>query len=112
MSQVDLFLFDVAGLTWGADAAQVLRVDREREGSVGAPLGAPLEGRRALVFHDREGAQRRLAIDLARGVQQVPVAALRRLPSLAHGARAVGAWLDGERTVLLVDLVQLCPNVT
>lgn len=110
MSQIDLFLFDVAGLTWGADAMQVLRVDRGREGTVGDPLGAPLSGGRALVFQDGSGGERRLRIDVAHGVTPVPLLALRRLPRLAHGARAVGAWLDGERTVLLVDLVQLCPN--
>ncbi|MBX7113024.1 MAG: Frizzy aggregation protein FrzB [Myxococcaceae bacterium] len=111
-SKVDIFLFELAGTRYGADAGQVVKVGHvEKETSVGAPLGKPLKGGRCLVFHTEAGTAHRLDIDRAIGVREVPVASLRRLPSSAVANKAaVGAWLDGEQTVLLIDLPALVPG--
>lgn len=109
--KVDIFLFELAGSRYGADAGQILRVGKvSDEVSVGVPLGKPLKGDRCLVFQTPAGEARRLDIDRAIGVREVPVTALRRLPVSAKViAAAVGAWLDGEDTILLIDLPTLIP---
>jgi chemotaxis signal transduction protein len=108
---VDLVLFEVAGVRYGVDLAQVRRVDRDDPAeSVGHPLGQPITGRRALVFRPTAEQERRLAIDTVLGVRRVPVAELRRLPkALAAPPLSVGAWVDGPDTVLLVDLHAMNP---
>ncbi len=106
MTQVDLVVFAINGTRYAADLGQVARIDTpEPSESIGEPLGAPAEGRRALVFQVEEGGERRLNIDTVFGVARVPVTSLRRIPPAAHGARfSIGAWLDGDQPVLLVDL--------
>lgn len=106
---VELLVFEVAGARYGADASSVLRIDRMGpEGGVGAPLGAPLKGGRALVFADATGAERRLQVDAIEGVRTVSQLELRRLPQVAIATPiSIGAWLDGARAVLLVDLQRM-----
>ena len=106
---VDILVFEVGNARFGADASQVLRVDSPLEAeSVGAPLGKVKRGKRALVFHDASGEQRRLQIDLVHGIKTVSIELLRRLPEPARAGRAnIGAWLDGDRAVVLVDLVAM-----
>lgn len=103
---VDLVVFRVAGTRYAADLAQVRRVDvPEQAESVGAPLGDPQHGRRALVFESQPGTERRLAVDEVLGVTRAPVTSLRRMPLAARASRfSIGAWLDGDEPVLLVDL--------
>lgn len=106
---VDLVIFRVAGARFAADLAQVRRVDvPEKAESVGAPLGEPHAGRRALVFDAAEGRERRLAVDEVLGVTRAPVTSLRRMPLAARAAPySIGAWLDGDEPVLLVDLLAM-----
>ncbi len=106
---VELVVFTVAGTRFAADLAQVRRVDvPEKAESVGEPLGRPASGRRALVFDQGEGRERRLTVDEVHGVTRAPVASLRRLPVAARAARySIGAWLDGDEPVLLVDLASM-----
>ena len=108
-ANVDILLFEVAGVRFGADASQVVRIDRPiDEVSVGAPLGVPHEGRRALIFAAQSGELRRLDIDRVTGVKTVAIESLRRLPPPARvGDVPIGAWLDGEEAVLLVDLQKM-----
>lgn len=103
---VDLVLFEIDGVRFGADLAQVRRVDRDDPTeSVGTPLGQPRLGHRALVFQRPEGREARLAVDALLGVHRVPLEQLRRLPpTVAAPALSLGAWLDGDRAILLVDL--------
>lgn len=104
--EIELVLFEVAGTRYAADLSQVRRVDVDDPAqSVGAPLGRPTRGHRALVFTSASG-ERRLAVDQVFGVSRVPVAALRRMPTAVHAAPySIGAWLDGDSTILLIDLV-------
>jgi hypothetical protein len=106
---VDILLFEVAGVRFGADASQVVRIDRPiEETSVGAPLGMPHLGSRALVFRTEGGELRRLDIDKVSGVKTVAIESLRRLPPPAQvGPVPIGAWLDGDDAVLLVDLARM-----
>ena len=108
---VDVVLFEIAGVRYGADLAQVRRVDvDEPTESVGFPLGRPHEGRRALVFHPEDSPECRLAIDAVLGVRKIPVSELRRLPpAVAAPPMSLGAWLDGTEAVLLVDLFAMNP---
>lgn len=110
--KVDIFLFELAGSRYGADAEQVVRVGRmEEEASIGHPLGKPIKGDRCLVFRTEDGVVRRLDIDRAIGVKEILVSSLRRLPTSAKvSPAAVGAWLDGDETVLLIDLPALVPK--
>jgi hypothetical protein len=111
MTTVDILVFEVAGVRFGADASQVIRIDRPiEEPSVGAPLGMPHEGRRALVFKALSGELRRLDIDKVAGVKTVSIESLRRLPPPARVGQVpipIGAWLDGDEAVLLVDLQRM-----
>lgn len=108
---VDLVVFDVAGTRYAADLGQVRRVDLEDPSeSVGQPLGAPAKGGRALVFNLGTGLERRLSVDQVLGVSRVPLQLLRRMPTAVNAPKySIGAWLDGEETVLLIDLLATVP---
>ncbi len=103
---IDLVVFEVNGTKYAVDLGQVRRIDiDEPTESIGQPLGAPARGHRALVFSVEQNAERRLAIDQVLGVSRVPITSLRKMPTAVHAAPfSIGAWLDGEETVLLVDL--------
>ncbi|MBE2250924.1 MAG: chemotaxis protein CheW [Myxococcus sp.] len=103
---VEIVLFDIAGTRYGADMTQVRRIGRHDETeSVGAPLGKPTEGRRALIFMTSGHVEVALAIDGVLGVQSIPRDELRRLPPAAGASPfIIGAWLDRDQPVLLVDL--------
>jgi chemotaxis signal transduction protein len=108
---VEIVFFEIAGTRYGADMTQVRRIGRHDEtDSVGTPLGAPLEGRRAIIFAATGQPEVALAIDAVLGVRTVPHGELRRLP-LAAGPSPyiIGAWLDNDRAVLLVDLFATYP---
>jgi hypothetical protein len=108
---IDLVIFVVAGIRYGADLGQVRRIDLdEPTESVGAPLGKPDVGNRALVFEVGQGHERRLAVDEVMAVARVPLTSLRRMPPAVNASKfSIGAWLDGEATVLLVDLHAMVP---
>ncbi|MER2559291.1 MAG: chemotaxis protein CheW [Myxococcaceae bacterium] len=111
VATVEIVLFDIAGTRYGADMTQVRRIGRADEhDSVGTPLGPPASGRRALIFSPAEGHEVCLPIDGVLGVQTVRRDDLRRLP-LAAGPTPfiIGAWLDRDQTVLLVDLFSTNP---
>lgn len=112
MTQVDLLVFQVGAQRFGADLSQVRRIDQDSPAdTVGRPLGTPRSGKRALVFEVSLGNERRLAVDHVEGVSKVPVASLRRLPRAVHAAPyAIGAWLDGDVVILLVDLLAMVPR--
>ncbi len=110
-SEIELLVFELGGAVFGADASQVLRIDRPVEGAGPAqapgPLGVATQGSRALVFKT-EGGYGQLRVDGVRGVRQVAVDSLRRLPQAATAQPyAIGVWLDGDRPVLLIDLVEM-----
>lgn len=109
---VDLVVFDVGGTRYAADLGQVRRVDLDDPGeSVGQPLGTPRKGGRALVFTVGEGYERRLAIDQVLGVSRVPLQSLRRMPRAVNAPPySIGAWLDGDQAVLLIDLLATVPK--
>ena len=47
----------------------------------------------------------RLSVDQVFGVRRVPVGDLRRMPRVVAAPRlAAGAWIDAEKTVVVVDL--------
>jgi chemotaxis signal transduction protein len=104
-TDVDLLLFEVGTSIFGADASQVLRVDNAAPNAVILhDLGTLKSGSRVLVFRGGEGEEQ-LRIDSVRGVKTVSVSELRRLPpAAALKPYALGIWLDGEQTVLLIDL--------
>ena len=103
---VDLVLFEIAGVRYAADLTQVSRVDRPGgPPSVGAPLGAPHLARRALVFSSPEGHETRLDVDAVLGVRSVGSDELRRLPPMVRApALALGALIEAEEAILLIDL--------
>jgi chemotaxis signal transduction protein len=103
---IDLVVFELDGIRYGADLSQVVRLDFfDSANSVGAPLGRPRSGLKALVINAEDGRDWCLAIDVLHGVRSVPTEHLRRLPAVARGsAFSIGAWLDGDQAVLLVDL--------
>jgi chemotaxis signal transduction protein len=108
---VEIVLFDIGGTRYGADMTQVSRIAKPDDGdSVGVPLGTPFEGRRAIVFTSTGTHEVALIIDGVLGVRTVPRGELRRLP-LAAGPSPyiIGAWLDRDQTVLLVDLFATNP---
>lgn len=108
---VQVLLFEVGGCRYGADAAQVVRVDRPRpEIRSIVALGVAKDDCRALVFEGPPGVLNQLAVDVVRGVRSVPLAQLRRLPNgISPQAFAIGVWLDGNIPVLLVDLAEIAP---
>lgn len=110
MSQtVELVLFEIAGVRYASDLTQVRRIGVvEPEQSVGHPLGKPTLGRRALVFSttvENREVESQLCVDAVLGVHAVSVDDVRRLPlAAAVSPFTVGAWVEGSKTVLLVDL--------
>jgi chemotaxis signal transduction protein len=110
-AQVDLLFFEVGASLYGADASQVLRIDRALPDDFSLPdLGALRQGNRALVFQLPEG-EGHLRVDAVRGVRPVALNALRRMPAPAAAPPyAVGLCLDqsqGEAPpVLLIDLAE------
>ena len=103
---IELVVFELGGVRYGADLSQVVRLDfYDPASSVGAPLGPPRQGKKALMIDAGDGRDWCLAIDTLHGVRSVPVEQLRRLPAVAQGGViSIGAWLDGDQAVLLVDL--------
>jgi hypothetical protein len=66
MSSIDLVLFEVGGVRYGAELRQVRRVDSPQPDlDVGAPLGPCLSGRRALVF-EVDAGERSVRVDEVR----------------------------------------------
>lgn len=109
--KIELVVFEIDGARYGADLTQVDHLEHSRpEDVAAAPLGKLKSGERALVIRSADGLSRRLAVDALLGVESVNVNTLRRLPAVAaSGALPIGAWLDGESTVLLVDLQRIAP---
>jgi chemotaxis signal transduction protein len=109
LQMIDLVIFEVAGIRYGADLTQVRRIDiHEPTESVGQPLGPPDTGHRSLVFEIDRGRERRLTVDQVMGVSRVPLTSLRRMPPAVKAAPfSIGAWLDGDATVLLIDLLSM-----
>jgi chemotaxis signal transduction protein len=110
-AQVDLVLFTIGQVRYGADLTQVRRIDiHEPNESVGTPLG-PCAGHRALVFSAVEGFEHRLRVDQVHGVRRVSADSLRRMPRVvAAPPLSLGAWLDGDQPVVLIDLHALAPT--
>jgi chemotaxis signal transduction protein len=106
-NEVDVLFFEVGDTVYGTDASQVLRIDRSHpEDLAVAELGELKRGNRALVFDTPEG-EGHLKVDAIRGVRPVPIIDLRRLPpAVAAASYAVGVFLDEERPVMLIDLVE------
>lgn len=104
-ADVELLIFRVGRETYGADASQVVRIDRPGQAAFSlGELGALEKGGRALVFKTAAG-EGQLRVDEVHGVHPVPVDCLRRIPpAAAPSPCAIGIWLDGERPVLLIDL--------
>lgn len=109
--EVQIVLFEIGGTRYGADMTQVRRIGRAADHeSVGVPLGRPLAGLRALVFVPPGGTEVCLPIDSVLGVQAVRRDDLRRLPLAVGGSPfVIGAWLDRDQAVLLVDLFATNP---
>ncbi|MFL5352417.1 Frizzy aggregation protein FrzB [Archangium sp.] len=107
LNEVDVLFFEVGDILYGTDALQVLRIDRSHPDDLSLPeLGALKRGNRAIVFDTPEG-EGHLKVDAIRGVRPVPIMDLRRLPQVAGAAPyAVGVFLDQERPVMLIDLVE------
>ena len=108
LDEVDILFFEIGHETYGADASQVVRIDRALPEDLVLPeLGSPKRGNRALVFETPEG-EGHLKVDVVRGVRPVPLVALRRLPAAVTAAPfTVGVCLDDDRRpVLLIDLVE------
>jgi len=106
-NEIDVLFFEVGDIVYGTDASQVVRIDRSHpDDPVLAELGPLKRGNRALVFDTPEG-EGHLKVDTIRGVRPVSIMALRRLPPVVFAASyAVGVFLDEERTVMLIDLVE------
>ncbi|MHB8876520.1 MAG: Frizzy aggregation protein FrzB [Myxococcaceae bacterium] len=109
-TEVELLLFELGGALFGADASQILRIERPPAGGPEeqpGPLGEAVVSSRALVFQTPEGLGS-LKVDMVRGVRQVAIDSLRRLPPAAAAQPyAIGVWLDGDKPVLLIDLVEM-----
>jgi hypothetical protein len=112
-AEVDLMIFEVAGDHFGVDLTQVLRIDTDQSvASIGAPLGVPRVGRRAMVFRSSEGAERRLLFDSMVSTRKVATTDLRRMPKVAAAASfSIGVWLNGEQPVILVDLPSMASSL-
>ena len=107
LDEVDVLFFEIGDTLYGTDASQVLRIDRSLPDDLEVEGLGPLKrGNRALVFDTPEG-EGHLKVDAIRGVRPVPIVDLRRLPVVAGAAPyAVGVFLDQERPVMLIDLIE------
>ena len=107
LEDVDILFFEIGSELYGADASQVLRIDRALPDDLVLPeLGLPRRGGRAIVFDTPEG-EGHLKVDVVRGVRPTPRGAPRRRPQAVSAAPfTVGACLDDTRPVLLIDLVE------
>lgn len=107
VDEIDILFFEIGGQVYGADASQVLRIDRSLPEDLALPELGPLRsGGRALVFETSQG-ESHLKVDVVQGVRPIPVTELRRLPRAASAAPfTIGACLDQARLVLLIDLVE------
>jgi len=108
---VEIVLFKIGGVTYAADASQVIRFDRVALNSPGdetVPPGPRRGSERALIVRDGNGACLPISVEAVAGLRTVPVTSLRRLPHVVGISRpALGFWLDGERPVMLIDLLEL-----
>jgi chemotaxis signal transduction protein len=111
LTSVEIVLFEINGTRYGADMSQVRRIDRfDSQESVGAPLGVPRVGKRALIFNPSGHREHHLAIDSTSGVQRISSDALRRLPNAVQAAPFIlGAYLDQDVAILLIDLHATVP---
>ena len=109
---VQLVLYEIAGVRYASDLTQVRRIGAlDREQTVVHPLGEPNVGKRALVFAVNDHTEAQLAVDVVLGVHAVKVDDLRRLPSAASSSPVtIGAWVNGNQTILLVDLHATTPT--
>ena len=114
-NEVDILFFEVGDTVYGTDASQVVRIDRSHPDDLELEgLGALKRGNRAIVFDipaelvpEGEHSEAHLKVDTIRGVRPVPIMDLRRLPPTAGAAPyTVGVFLDQERPVMLIDLVE------
>jgi hypothetical protein len=110
-TSVEIVLFKIGGVTYAADASQVIRFDRVALNSTGDEMALSRGGRgseRALIVRCADGACRPISVDEVAGLRTVAVTSLRRVPPVVGTARpALGFWLDGETPVMLLDLIQL-----
>lgn len=107
--EVDVLLFQVGAQIYGADASQVIRVDRANVQAIEESALGPLsEGRRALVFADAEGYEAQLRVDDVLGIAPANADTLRRMPAAtAFTSFAPGIWLREQQPVVLIDLLAL-----
>lgn len=106
VAQVDVLLFKVGKTRYGADASQVIRIDRASYSArLAHALDAPLTGTRSLVFHTPTG-ESSFYVDEVEGLRRVDLTDLRRVPLAAGQAPGViGLWLETpEKAIVLVDL--------
>lgn len=104
--QVDVLLFRVGQTRYGADASQVVRIDRATVSTkLAHALDAPQTGTRVLVFVTAEG-ETSFYVDEVEGVRRVDSSDLRRVPPAAgQTTGVVGLWLETpEKAIVLVDL--------
>ncbi len=106
---VQILVFRVGDVRFGADATQIARISRSGHRSrLSDTLGMPREGARALVFRDgaAEEGESEVCIDQVDGVLPAPLSQLRRIPPAAGRLNGIlGLWLDDEpQPVILVDL--------
>lgn len=105
IATVEIVLFEIAGTRYGADMTQVRRIGKASEvESVGRPLGSATKGKRALIFTPDGTREVGLPIDRLLGVHTVPIDDLRRMPIAAPSPFVIGAWIDHDQAILLVDL--------
>ena len=106
-----LLLFEVGGQVFAADPREVTRIDRFQPFLPTLEI-LPTDSKRVLIARSANG-EFQVPVDSVRGVQQLPVSALRRPPALAQavaGARAaevMGMVLLGAEPVLIVDMQAL-----
>jgi chemotaxis signal transduction protein len=105
-ARVDVLFFRIGPLRYGADASQVVRIERAGfQAELVDALGMPDEGNRALVFTTASG-ERQMCVDAVEGIRSLGLEDLRRVPPAAAAPPGVlGVWLeDGHRPVVLLDL--------
>ena len=109
VSRVDVLFFSIGDQVYGTDASSVIRIGRAEWWALSPDeLGKPEVGARALVFELSGGTGAQLRVDGVRGIRAIEVGELRRLPRAASAPMyAIGACLEGGKTVLLIDLYEL-----